>query len=131
MSVLETVLYVDDDPDLRAMAELALSGVGGMRVVLCDDGASAPALAHEHGVQLVLLDVLMPGMDGPATLKALRAYPVTVETPVIFVTACDQPEERSSLLALGAAGVMTKPLDLMGMAAEVRSLWAAFTSRTG
>lgn len=131
MSALETVLYVDDDPDLRAMAELALAAVGGMRVVLCGDGASAPALAHEHRVQLVLLDVLMPGMDGPATLNALRAYPVTAQTPVIFVTACDQPDEHAFLMAQGAAGVITKPLDLMGMASQVRSLWAAFTSRTG
>ena len=121
---LRRVLYVDDDPDLRAMAELALATIGGLEVTLCADGAQAPLLARVCQAQLVLLDVVMPGLDGPATLVALRADAFTASVPVLFVTAKDTDAERAELLALGAVGVITKPLDLMAMAAQVKAVWA-------
>lgn len=124
MGGLSRVLYVDDDPDLRALAELALATVGGLCVTLCADGSQAVALARATGAQLVLLDAVMPGLDGPATLAALRADPATATLPVLFVTALDGADERARLLALGAAGIIAKPLDLMGLAAQVKAAWA-------
>ncbi|KPF82371.1 hypothetical protein IP70_22050 [alpha proteobacterium AAP38] len=124
MTELCRVLYVDDDPDLRSMAELALGTVGGLAVTLCADGAQAPMLARVSQAQMVLLDVVMPGLDGPGTLAALRADDFTASLPVLFVTAKDTDAERAELLALGAVGVITKPLDLMGMAAQVKAIWA-------
>lgn len=125
MAALRRVLYVDDDQDLRAMAELALGVVGGLEVFLCASGDAAVETARRCGAQLVLLDVMMPGMDGPATLAALRADPCTAGLPVLFVTALDLPDEQSALLALGAAGIIAKPLDLMEMAKQVRAAWSA------
>ncbi|MFV3130280.1 response regulator [Niveispirillum sp. KHB5.9] len=123
MGPLIRVLYVDDDPDLRAMAELALAAVGGLAVTLCADGSQAVALACSSDAQLVLLDVVMPGLDGPATLAALRADPATAALPVLFVTALDGDDDRARLLALGAAGIIAKPLDLMGLAGQVKAAW--------
>ncbi len=124
MEGLSRVLYVDDDADLRALAELALGAVGGLQVALCADGEMAVETARRTGAQLVLLDVLMPGMDGPAALSALRADPDTRALPVLFVTALDGADDRAALLALGAAGIIPKPLNLMAMAQQVRAAWA-------
>lgn len=123
MTELRRVLYVDDDPDLRAMAELALATVGGLEVTLCADGAQAVALARAAQAQMVLLDVVMPGLDGPGTLAALRADEGTAPLPILFVTARNTAEEQSALLALGALGIITKPLDLMALAGKVRGFW--------
>lgn len=142
MGMLRRVLYVDDDPDLRALAELALGAVGGLEVTLCPGGEKAVETARRSAAQLVLLDAVMPGMDGPATLAALRADPHTAGVPVLFVTALDGAAgEYPALLAQGAAGIIPKPLDLMGMAEQVRAAWDAIgndlagvrpvTSRTG
>lgn len=118
---LETILYVDDDADLRALAELALGTIGGLNVALCADGQQAVGDVRASGAQLLLLDVVMPGLDGPGTLAALRANGIHI--PVIFVTAQDTAEEQARLIALGALGIIAKPLDLMGMAVQVRTLW--------
>lgn len=125
MRDLQRVLYVDDDPDLRALAELALAGIGGLEVTLCADGAQAVALARICQAQMVLLDVVMPGLDGPGTLAALRGDEFTADLPVLFVTAKDTAAERDALLALGAQGIITKPLDLTAMAAQVKAFWAS------
>lgn len=130
MTALHRVLYVDDDPDLRALADLALGAVGGLSVSLCGNGEMAVETALRTGAQLVLLDAVMPGMDGPATLAALRAHPDTAALPVLFVTALDGVDDRAALLALGAAGILAKPLDLMTMAVRVRATWDAIRSRT-
>lgn len=118
---LETVLYVDDDADMRALAELALGDIGGLNVGLCADGRQAAVDIRASGAQLLLLDVVMPGLDGPGTLAAVRADGIHI--PVIFVTAQDTAEEQARLMGLGALGIIPKPLDLMGMATQVRDLW--------
>lgn len=130
MGQLVRILYVDDDPDLRALAELALSSVGGMAVTLCGDGRQAVEMARTSQAELVLLDAVMPGMDGPATLATLRAHPATTDLPVFFVTALEGAAEQAALLSLGAAGIIPKPFDLMGLAGQVRDAWARLTSRT-
>lgn len=120
---LSDVLYVDDEADIRAVVEIALGDVGGLRVRLAGSGAEALAAAAASPPQLVLLDVMMPGMDGPATLAALRARPETARLPVVFLTARVLPEDTARFAALGVAGVIAKPFDPMRLADEVRRIW--------
>ncbi|MBI3948609.1 MAG: response regulator [Armatimonadetes bacterium] len=120
---LTRILFVEDEPDIQEVARLALEVVGGFTVRVCGSGAEALQVAPEFGPELVLLDVMMPGMDGPTTLKALRGLPSTAETPVVFVTAKAQPHEVARYRELGALGVITKPFDPMALSDEVRRLW--------
>jgi CheY-like chemotaxis protein len=121
---LQRVLYVEDDADIRTIATLALETVGGLQLRACAGGEEALRAAPEFAPDLLLLDVMMPGLDGPATLAKLRALPGTAATPVVFMTAKVQASELEAYRALGAIGVITKPFDPMGLAAEVRRLWA-------
>lgn len=121
---LNTILYVEDDADIRTIAQLALEAVGGFSVRLCSGGQEALA-AIEGGFRpdLLLLDVMMPGMDGPSTLAALRALPATTATPAAFMTAKVQAGEIAHYRSLGALGVIAKPFDPMQLAQQVRALW--------
>ncbi|BEH16283.1 response regulator [Marinobacter shengliensis] len=119
---LNKVLYVEDDPDIRAIAELALQDVGGFNTALCSSGQQALEVAPEFGPDLILLDVMMPGMDGPETMRRLRALDATRSTPVIFMTARIQSAEIQEYLALGAIGVIPKPFDPMTLAADIHRI---------
>jgi len=120
--VLERVLYVEDDPDIRAVGALAL-GLGGIKVKSCASGDEAVAAAATFGPQLILLDVMMPGMDGPATLEALRALDATAATPVVFMTAKVQPTQVAVYRQMGAVEVIPKPFDPMTLAAVIREIY--------
>lgn len=120
---LTTVIFVEDEPDIQEVARLALQDVGGLEVRTCDSGAEALAAAEEAPPDLVLLDVMMPGMDGLATLAALQSNPRTRDIPVIFVSAKVQPGEIESYLQNGVIGVIPKPFDPMTLAEQVRDLW--------
>ena len=120
--VLERVLYVEDDPDIRAVGVFAL-GLGGITVRSCASGDEAVAVATTFSPQLILLDVMMPGMDGPATLEALRALDATVATPVVFMTAKVQPAQVAVYREMGAVEVIPKPFDPMTLAADLRTIW--------
>lgn len=120
---LTRILMVEDDLDIQAVAQLALEAVGGFTVTMCSSGGAAINVAPGFNPDLVLLDVMMPGMDGPSTLKALRALPQTAGTPVIFMTAKAQRYEVEHYIALGALGVITKPFDPMTLAATINTLW--------
>ena len=121
--VLKKVLYVEDDADIRTIASLALEAVGGLTLQACASGAQALAHAAGFAPDLVLLDVMMPGMDGPTTLARLRDLPATRDVPVIFMTAKVQASEVQHYRALGALGVISKPFDPMTLAAQVQALW--------
>ncbi|MBR9872020.1 MAG: response regulator [Gammaproteobacteria bacterium] len=120
---LNKVLYVEDDADIRAIAELALQDVGGFSAKLCSSGAEAVEVAPDFQPDLILLDVMMPEMDGPETLKALRKLEATQTTPVIFMTARIQRTEIEEYLSLGALGVIPKPFDPMTLADEIRRIY--------
>ena len=124
MSELSRILYVEDDPDIQSVAQLALEAIGGFTVYLSASGADGLATAAREHPDLILLDVMMPGMDGPTTLAALRADPALAGIPVVFVTAKVQPTEVSHLTSLGALGVVAKPFDPMTLASTVTELWA-------
>ncbi len=120
---LSRILYVEDDPDIQAIAMMVLETIHGFSMEACSSGAEALQKAVAFKPDLVLLDVMMPGMDGPETLKGLRAFPELAATPVVFMTAKVQPQEVEGYLNLGAVGVIAKPFDPMTLAQELRDIW--------
>ena len=127
---IEKVLMVEDEPHIRRIGELSLKGVGKWKVVLASSGAEGVEKAAAEQPDVILLDVMMPGMDGPTTLAELRAQPSTENIPVIFITAEVEKHEVERYLGLGAAGVISKPFDPMKLprARSSRS-WSAPTIR--
>jgi CheY-like chemotaxis protein len=123
--VSKRVLYIDDDADIREVAVMALELDPEFDVRTGGSGAEAIALARSWIPDLILLDVMMPGMDGPTTLRALRDEPLTAAIPVIFITARAQFKEMEGFRTLGAAGVIAKPFEPMQLAFDVREI--AFT----
>lgn len=124
MADLQKIMYVEDEPDIQAIAELSLQVVGGFEVSLCSSGDDAIARAPEIAPDLILLDVMMPGMDGPTTLSKLREIDSLKDTPVIFLTAKAMTAEVNELRALGAIDVVAKPFDPMELPDKIRSIWA-------
>jgi two-component system, OmpR family, response regulator len=116
------ILVVDDDPDIRRIAALALERIGGFRVELASGADEALGLMARELPDVVLLDVTMPGRDGPATLLALRELPGTERLPVVFFTATSSDEEAARLCALGAAGVVAKPFDVADLPRRIRDI---------
>lgn len=117
------VLYVDDEPDIREVATLSLKLDGDIEVHAVESGPAALSLLAKgtYSPDVVLLDVMMPGMDGLQTFSRMRAQART-QRPVVFMTARAQGFERERLLKLGAAGVIAKPFDPMSLAAQLRSI---------
>lgn len=112
------VLIVEDEPDLRLIVRLSLRE-RGVTVVEAASGADGVEVARTERPDIVLLDVMMPAMDGPTTFEALRTDATTCGIPVVFLTAKAMPSEIDRLLALGAAGVLVKPFDPLALADEL------------
>ena len=119
---IRKVLLVDDEDDIRTVGNLSLSRVGGWQTVLASSGAEAVKKAAAERPDLILLDVMMPGMDGPTTFTQLRAQETTATTPIIFMTAKIQKQEVARYLELGALGVIGKPFDPMTLPSEIKKL---------
>jgi len=119
------ILYVDDEPDIREVGKLALEAVGGNVVEVCSSGAEALYALPRFKPDLILLDVMMPGMDGPTTLRKLRELPESQGVPAVFMTAKVQPQEIDELKRCGAVGVIPKPFDPMTLAQTVLEIWSA------
>jgi len=119
---INKVLVIEDEPHIRRIGELSLKGVGKWEVVLAASGAEGLAAAASTQPDVILLDVMMPGMDGPTTLAELRAQPNTSNIPVIFITAKVEKHEVERYLALGAAGVISKPFDPLKLPREVEQI---------
>ena len=124
-SPLCRILDVEDQPDIRLVAKMALEVVGGFTVMACASGKEALNCAPDALADLLLLDVMMPGMDGPSTLQALRELPATAHTPVVFMTAKVQAAEVALYKAMGALEVISKPFDPMKLSGQLRQIWAA------
>jgi CheY-like chemotaxis protein len=123
------ILYVDDEPDIREVVEISLGLDPAFAVRSCASGAEALAATADWTPDLIVLDVIMPEMDGPTTLARLRARPRTANVPVVFMTARAQASELERLLALDAAGVIAKPFDPMTLAALLRRYAPAAETR--
>jgi len=122
--VLTKILCVEDEPLVQAIARAALEKRGGFTVLICESGATALAVAPEFAPDLLLLDVMMPGMDGPATLAALRLLPATAGTPAVFMTTKAQARESTLDGSPDVIGVIDKPFDPKTLAETVRAIWA-------
>ena len=120
---LSRILFVEDELDIQMVARLALEDIGGFTVEVCGSGTEALARAPEFRPELILLDVMMPPPDGPATLRALSSRPDSASTPVVFVTAKVQNHEIAQYLELGAIDVIVKPFDAMRLADQVLEIW--------
>jgi CheY-like chemotaxis protein len=120
---LTTIVYIDDEPDIRHVVELSLNLADGLAVHTGESGQRALELARDLKPDLMMLDVMMPGMDGPETLRRLRAEPELADIPIFFMTAKAMPAELQRLRALGAAAIIPKPFDPMKLATDVLALW--------
>jgi CheY-like chemotaxis protein len=116
------VLLVDDDQDLLRIAQLSLCNVGKWKVLLAASGKDALKMAVEELPDVILLDVMMPQMDGLSCLKCLRQTPQTADIPVIFLTAKVQASEVDQYTALGAIGVIIKPFDPITLPHEIEEI---------
>jgi two-component system OmpR family response regulator len=121
---LQRILYLEDQLDVQTLATLAMVKHGGFDVRACSSGDEAIAAADGFKPDLLLLDVVMPGMDGPATLKQLRTLRQTAKTPAIFFTAHTQALDIARYLAAGAIDLIPKPFDPMTLAGSIRAIWA-------
>ncbi len=123
MNQLRRVMCIEDDPDIRMLIEFSLSTVGQLEVLSCASGSQALASVTAFAPNLVLLDVMMPGMSGPETLKALRQLPAMKGVAVVFMTAQVMPTEVEQLLLHGVAGLIVKPFDPMTLPQDLQPFW--------
>jgi CheY-like chemotaxis protein len=114
------ILHVDDEPDIRKVVQLSLGLDPDFSVRSCASGKDALAVTADWSPDLVLLDVMMPDMDGPTTLAHLRERPATVGVPIVFMTARAQASDIEHFMSLGAAGVIAKPFDPMTLPSRAR-----------
>ena len=119
-AVRPRVLVVDDDPRLLQIIEMYLR-VEGYDVVTAENGEDALARLRAHEVALVILDVMMPGMDGIEACARIRSDPSTVDVPVVMCTALSADEDVRRARDAGASHMITKPFNLVGLGAVVRS----------
>ncbi|MCO4746196.1 MAG: response regulator [Proteobacteria bacterium] len=117
-----SALLVEDDEDIRAVGEVALEAVGGWKVRAANSGFQALDRLDGWVPDVILLDVMMPGMDGVTCFHKIRERPELRDVPIVFLTARVQSNEVAGYTALGAAGVIHKPFDPMTLASEVREL---------
>lgn len=118
------ILYVDDDPDIREIVEMSLGLDPELHVRVCGSGKEAAALTGDWTPDLIMLDFMMPGLDGPATLLLLRQNPALADVPVVFLTARTAERDVTALMATGAVGVVAKPFNPLTLADECRQFLA-------
>ena len=121
---LKRILYADDEPLVQAIARVSLVKMGGFELRICSSGAELLEQVKPFAPQLILLDVVMPGMDGPATLQCLQQDPATAAIPVVFLTANAEPHDVAHYKSLGAVGVIAKPYNPANLGEQVRQIWA-------
>lgn len=121
--ILNKILLVEDEEDIRTIAQIALEEIGKFTVQYCGSGKEALERVETFKPDLILLDVMMPGMDGLTVLQKLRKKPDFVHIPVVFMTAKVQANEITQYRVLGAADVITKPFDPLTLAQTLREIW--------
>jgi len=119
---IQKVLMVDDDQNIRRICQVCLTNVGKWQVFLASSGFEALETAAREKPDVILLDVMMPEMDGPTTLAKLREDPALKDVPVVLMTAKVQPHEVEQYTNLGAVGVISKPFDPLTLPSEIKRL---------
>jgi len=125
---LKRVMLVEDDPDVQTIASMALIDIGEFDLTVCSSGREAIEQIERVNPQMVLLDVMMPDMDGPTTLEEIRRLPLKPQPPIIFMTAKVQPQEQQRYLSLGAIEVIAKPFDPVSLADQLHAAWARLSA---
>ena len=120
---LKKILLIEDDIDIQLITRLSLEVAGGYEVRVCGSGAEAVQSAQAYAPDLILLDVMMPGMDGLATMDALRKLPGLAATPMVFFTANTQDQVRQDLLRRGALDIIIKPIEPAALVERIRGIW--------
>ena len=116
-------MLVEDEPDIQMVAKIALEVVGGFSIEICSSGQETLDKVLSSNPDLILMDVMMPGMDGPTLLTKLRERAASAHFPILFMTAKIQSHEVARYRDMGALGVIPKPFNPMTLAAQVRSFW--------
>lgn len=117
------VLYVEDEEDIRAIAQISLELVGGFSVELCESGPAAIERAPGYQPDIIIVDMMMPGMDGIETMHGLKQLPQLSDVPMVFMTAKIQSAEIQYYLDAGATAVIPKPFDPMKLPEEIQAIW--------
>ncbi|HUD56616.1 MAG TPA: response regulator [Terracidiphilus sp.] len=115
------ILIIDDEDDIREVAAMSLETVAGWEVMVANSGAQGLTRAATYKPDAILLDVMMPGMDGPTTFRELRKNPVTAKIPVLFLTAKVQATDRRRFADLGIHAVLVKPFDPLTLSTQIAS----------
>ena len=116
------ILIIDDEEDIREVAALSLETVAGWNVITANSGAQGLARAIEHQPEAVLLDVMMPGMDGPSTVRELRKNPATASIPILLLTAKVQASDQRRFADLGVQAILFKLFDPLTLAQQISSV---------
>lgn len=124
MHELNTVMMIEDDADIREVAKMSLQMVGGLQVESSHSGEQALEKLKTTVPDLILLDVMMPGLDGPTTLQKIRQIAGLESTPVVFMTAKVMQSEMEHYRSLGAVDVIAKPFDPMTLADRLKKIWS-------
>jgi len=131
MSTLKKIIYIDDQMDVLLMAEYALTEIGGYDALMCEGGAEALSRIEDYKPDLILIDLMMPDLDGPETMSKIRKIPLCKTTPAIFITAKIVPPEVTELMTHDSAviALIHKPFDPDEISQIVQSLWDSWTSK--
>ena len=125
---LQRILYVEDDTDIRKIVSMSLEMVGEYTVAACESCADALRVVDDFGADLLLLDVMMPEVDGPSTLRQLRKRESAASAPAVFITAKVQAGEMAHYRRLGVLDVIVKPFDPMALSDRVGEIWQRYRS---
>lgn len=128
---LKRILYVEDEPDIQVVARLALENIGGFTLKVCSSGNEAVGAAAEFAPDMIVLDVMMPGLDGPTTLQELRKIHSLANTPAVFMTAKVQPQEVAHYKRIGAVDVIVKPFDPITLSSSLTAVWERWHAAQG
>lgn len=120
---LRSVLYADDDADICEVVQTTLCVISGLEVHIARSGEEAIDRAYECRPDLILMDVMMPGLDGPSTLRRMREHALLEQIPIVFLTAKVLPAEIARFRAIGAIGVLEKPFDPARLGSDLMALW--------
>lgn len=129
MFTLQKILYVEDDKDIQTIGKITLETFGSFSVHTCNSGKEALNLIKDINPDLVLMDVMMPEMDGITTMQELKKDPELSEIPVIFMTAKAQVHEVERYNELGVAGVIIKPFDPVKLCSQISEIWEKFNDK--